>query len=108
MKTIEREVFKLRAIKAAGPPDGLFAGVAPKILASWRARAAAEAPSHLRFRPGDIKVTLPAAYLHCRGREITDTPVDLLIATAHRIDARAETEIAGEFVAELKRVSGKR
>jgi len=107
VKTIEREVFKLRAIKAVGLPDGLFADVAPKILAAWRARVAAEAPSHLRSHPHDIQVTLLAAYLYCRGREITDTLVDLLIATVHRINARAETKVVGDFVAELKRVSGK-
>jgi hypothetical protein len=33
--------------------------------------------------------------------------VDLLIATVHRINARAETKVVGDFVAELKRVSGK-
>lgn len=48
VKTIEREVSKLRGIRQVGLPGGLFADVAPKILASWRARVAAEAPSHLR------------------------------------------------------------
>ena len=48
-----------------------------------------------------------AAYLRCRKREITDTLVDLLIATVHRINARAETKVVGEVVAELKRVAGK-
>nr|WP_192809603.1 hypothetical protein [Actinomadura rudentiformis] len=43
----------------------------------------------------------------CRRREITDTLVDLLISTVHRINARAETKVIGDFVAELKRVSGK-
>jgi hypothetical protein len=107
VKTIGREVFKLRAIRQIYLPDGLFADVAPKILASWRARVAAEAPSHLRSHPHDIQVTLLAAYLYCRGREITDTLVDLLIATVHRINAHAETKVVGDFVAELKRVSGK-
>ncbi|GAA0966979.1 hypothetical protein GCM10009555_010050 [Acrocarpospora macrocephala] len=63
----------LNAIRKVGLPDDLFADVAPKVLASWRARVAAEAPSHLRFHPHDIKVTLLAAYLYCRSREITDT-----------------------------------
>jgi hypothetical protein len=107
VKTIEREVFKLNAIRKVGLPDDLFADVAPKVLASWRARVAAEAPSHLRSHPHDIKMTLLAAYLYCRSREITDTLVDLLIATVHRINARADTKVTGDFVAELKRVSGK-
>ncbi|MEU7901136.1 DUF4158 domain-containing protein [Nonomuraea sp. NPDC049152] len=107
VKTIEREVVKLTAIRKVGLPDDLFADVAPKVLAAWRARVAAEAPSHLRSHPHDVKVTLLAAYLHCRAREITDALVDLLISTVHRINARADTKVTSDFVAELKRVSGK-
>lgn len=43
VKTIEREVFKLTAIRTVGLSDGLFADVAPKVLLGWRARVAAEA-----------------------------------------------------------------
>src|SRR6266851_3235445 len=107
VKTIGQETFKLGAIRAVGLPADLFADVAPKVLASWRARAAAEAPSHLRSHPHEIKMTLLAAYLYCRHREITDALADLLIATVHRINARADTKVTSDFVAELKRVSGK-
>ncbi|MEQ4725513.1 hypothetical protein [Nonomuraea sp. B19D2] len=72
--------------------------------AAEAAGVAAQAPSHLRSHPHEIKVTLPAAYLFCRGREITGALVDLLIATVHRINARAETKVVGDFVAGLKRV----
>jgi hypothetical protein len=37
-------------------------------------------------------VTLQASCLYCRQREITDALVDLLIATVHRINARADTK----------------
>jgi uncharacterized protein DUF4158 len=107
VKTIGQEAFKLGAIRAVGLPDDLFADVAPKVLAGWRARVAAEAPSHLRSQPPEVMVTLLAAYLWCRQREITDALVDLLIATVHRINARADTKVTSDFVAELKRVSGK-
>ena len=47
-------------------------------MAGWRARVAVESPSHLRNdHPGEVRWTLMAAYL--------------LIATVHRINARAET-----------------
>jgi hypothetical protein len=86
----------------------VFADIAPKVLTGWRDRAAMESPSHLREdHPEEIKLTLLAALLYCRGREITDTLVDLLIATVHRINARAERRVVDEFVADLKRVSGK-
>jgi hypothetical protein len=105
VKTIGQEAFKLGAIRAVGLPGDMFDDIAPKVLAGWR--AAAEAPSHLRSHPPEVMVTLLAAYLYCRQREITDALVDLLIATVHRINARADTKVTSEFVAELKRMSGK-
>ena len=56
----------------------------------------------------EVRWTLMAAYLHCRQREITDSLVELLIATVHRINARAETRTREQFVADIaKKVTGK-
>ena len=107
LKTCEEEAAKLALLRHIELPAGLFADVAPKVLAAWRARAAMEAPSHLREHQDPVKLTLLAALLYCRQREITDTLVDLLITTVHRINARAETRVVNEFVTELKRVAGK-
>jgi hypothetical protein len=49
-----------------------------------------ESPSHLREHPEPLMLTLLAALLHTRLREITDTLVELLISTVHRIGARAD------------------
>ena len=87
------EIGKLRAVRAVGLPARLFADVAPRVLAAWRAQAMVESPSHLRAHPNPAKtLTLLAALLHARQREITDTLVDLLISTVHRINARAREE----------------
>ncbi|MBB2741184.1 UNVERIFIED_ORG: hypothetical protein FHR35_001004 [Microbispora rosea subsp. rosea] len=51
-----------------------------------------ESPSHLRRRARnapEATVTLLAALLVEREREVTDALVDLLIATVHRVGARA-------------------
>jgi Domain of unknown function (DUF4158) len=81
LNTCKSERRKLDWIRAVGLPSGLFADVAPKIVAGWRARAAVESPSHLRNDHSDgLRWTLMAAYLHCREREITDGLVELLIA----------------------------
>jgi hypothetical protein len=40
---------------------------------------------------------LLAALLHEREREVTDTLVDLLIATVHRIGARADKRVTDEL-----------
>ncbi|BAS11185.1 transposase for transposon Tn1546 [Arthrobacter sp. Hiyo4] len=52
-------------------------------------------------------LTLLAALVHQREREITDTLVELLIATVHRIGARAERKVTAELINAVKRVSGK-
>ncbi|MFE2424847.1 Tn3 family transposase [Streptomyces hokutonensis] len=107
LESMLREIGKLRAIRAIGLPAGLFADVAPRVLAAWRQRAVVESPSHLRRRSPESAVTLLAALLVEREREVTDALVDLLIATVHRIGARAEQRVTNELVNAFKRVSGK-
>ncbi|MEV7003879.1 hypothetical protein AB0N62_40405 [Streptomyces sp. NPDC093982] len=102
-----REIRKLTAIRAIGLPPSLFADVAPKVLASWRQRAVVESPSHLRRRSDEAAVTLLSGLLVEREREVTDSLVDLLITTVHRIGARAEQKVTNELINAFKRVSGK-
>ncbi len=101
------EIRKLRAARAAGLPDGLFADISPRVFAAWRDRAMVESPSHLRDHPEPLMLTLLAALLHARQREITDTLVELLISTVHRIGARADKKVTDELVNAFKRVTGK-
>jgi len=101
------EIRKLRAVRAIGLPAALFADIAPRVVAAWRARAAVESPSHLREHPEAVKLTLLAALMHTREREITDTLVELLISTVHRIGARADKRVTQELVNAFKRVTGK-
>jgi hypothetical protein len=87
------EIAKLEVVRAVGLPAEVFADVAPRVVTAWRARAAVESPSHLRGHSPEVTVTLLAALLYCREREITDTLVELLISTVHRINARAEVRM---------------
>ncbi len=109
LNTCKSERRKLDWIRAVRLPSGVLADIAPKIVAGRRARVAVESPSHLRNdHPGEVRWTLMAAYLHCREREITDGLVELLIATVHRINARAETRTREQFVSDIaKKVTGK-
>ena len=90
LKSLRTEKRKLLAARGVRLPPRLFADVAPKVLAAWRGRCAVESPSHLRRRSADAACTLLASYVHERTREITDELTELLIATVHRIDARAQ------------------
>ncbi len=107
LNTMLTEIGKLEAVRAVGLPGSVFADIAPKVVAAWRARAAVEAPSHLRSHPPEVRLTLLAALLYCREREITDTLVELLISTVHRINARAEVKVTRELIKEFQRVTGK-
>lgn len=97
LETMLTEVDKLVAVRAIGLPVGLFGDVAPKVVVSWRARAEMESPSHLRTHPMPLRLTLLAALVHERERELTDTLVELLIWTVHRISARAEKRVTNEL-----------
>jgi len=84
LETMLTEIDKLLAVRAIGISLSVFGDIAPNIVAAWRARAAVESPSHLRTHPEALRMTLVAALLREREREITDTLVDLLISTVHR------------------------
>lgn len=61
----------------------------------------------MRDHPTELRLTLLAALLHAREREITDTLVDLLISTVHKINARASHRVTQELVNAFKKVTGK-
>lgn len=107
LESMMTEIGKLESVRAINLPPDLFADVAPRVVHGWRARAAIEAPSHLRRHPTELRVTLLAALLHQREQEITDTLVELLIATVHRIGARAERRVTNELINAFKKVTGK-
>jgi hypothetical protein len=110
LESMLTEIRKLTAIRAFGLPPGVFADVAPKVVSGWRAQAAVESPSHLRRRLANSPqsaVTLLAALVAEREREVTDSLADLLIATVHRIGARAERKVTEELINAFRRVTGK-
>ena len=107
LESMLAEIDKLRAVRAIGVDPEAFADVAPGVVAGWRARAMVESPSHLRTHPPALRLTLVAAFVREREREITDALVDLLVATVHKVGARAEKKVTKELVNAFKRVRGK-
>lgn len=107
LKTLLTEIAKLGRVRAVGLPEDLFVGVSEKLVTGWRARAATQYPSHLQAMAQPVRLTLLAALSWQRAAETTDGLVDLLIQLVHRINARAESRVEGEMVADLRRVAGK-
>lgn len=107
LNSLLEEISKLRQVRAVGIPEKVFAGIGVQVISAWRARASASSPSHLRRFAPEVRHVLLAALLFQRQREITDTLVELLNSTVHRINARAEKKVTEAFVAEFTKVRGK-
>jgi hypothetical protein len=107
LESVLVELDKLSRLRALELPAGLFDGVSPKVIRTWRDRAANEAPSTLAAHPERIRLALLAALCWSRRREVTDTLVDLLIAVVHKIGAKAERRVERELIADLRQVTGK-
>ncbi|MDQ3638690.1 MAG: DUF4158 domain-containing protein, partial [Actinomycetota bacterium] len=107
LESVLEEIEKLRRVREVGVPEGLFGGVSPKVLKAYRRRAATERPGELGAHAPEIRATLLTVLLWFRGREITDSLVELLVQLVHRIGARAERRVEKEILEDLKRVNGK-
>lgn len=105
--TLRAEIGKLARVRGLGLPEQLFEGWSDKLVAAWRARAAAEYPSDLRAHDQSVRLTLLAALAWTRQGEIVEGLVDLLIALVHKIASHAEQGAQAELVADLHRVRGK-
>ncbi len=90
-----------------GKPTDLFEGSSPKLVKTYRHRAATETPYLLRQHPPTIRYTLMAAFCIQRSQEITDSLIEILTTIIKRIDNRAEKRINQELIDEFKKVSGK-
>ncbi len=107
LNTMLDEIAKLEAIRSLQLPEGLLGDVAGKVVAAWRARAAVQAPSHLRELGPEARWSVLAALLVLRQQEITDNLVELLVSTVHTIGARADRRVTEEMVSTFKRVRNK-
>lgn len=107
LDSLLQEITKLRTVRNIQLPYDLFNGIPPKMIRSYRQRAVSEDIRELRRHPDSIRYMLLAAFFWCRGREITDNLVELIIQIVHRIGARAERKVEKEFLRDFRKVGGK-
>ncbi|PIG98286.1 Tn3 family transposase [Deinococcus sp. UR1] len=107
LESVEQQIAKLGRLRAVGLPRGLFEGVPIGVQRRYRERTGVETPSELRAHPEAIRATQLAAFVQLRLGEITDSLVDHLIHTVHKIGARAERRVEKRILANIKKTSGK-
>jgi hypothetical protein len=105
--SIRDEIKKLEILRSVGLPRDLFDHSLSHDLELYRQRVAVEASFELRRHADPTRLTWLAAFVFLRVRAITDSLVDLLIETVHRISARAERRVERQLLDDLKRVTGK-
>lgn len=101
------EIEKLKRIRTVDLASDLFERISPKLIKTYRQRAATETPYHLRQHPPAIRYTLMAAFCVQRSQEITDNLIELLMSIIQRLGTRAERRINKELVSDFKEVTGK-
>jgi|SRR5579863_822782 len=107
LESMLTEAKKLQSIRQLGLPEDLFREISSRVLEHYRQRSACESSWHLRRHADPVRYTLLAAFSALRGQEITDSLVDLLIQTAHRVETRAEKRATAQLVDNLTQVEGK-
>ena len=107
LESVEEQIAKLRRLRAVGLPEGLFEGVPIGVQKRYRERTGVETPSELRAHPEAIRATQLAAFVQLRLAEVTDSLVDHLIHTVHKIGVRAERRVEKRILAEIRKTSGK-
>ncbi|TDE84646.1 Tn3 family transposase [Deinococcus sp. S9] len=107
LESVEEQIAKLERLRAVGLPERLFEGVPVGVQKRYRERTGVETPSELRAHPEAIRATQLAAFVHLRLAEITDSLVDHLIHTVHKIGIRAERRVEKRLLEEFRKTSGK-
>ena len=107
LESVLSTIAKLQQLRRVGLPADLFHDAHPKLIMTYRNRAAAEPPRELRAHPPATRYTLLAALCSVRSQEITDNLVDLLIGIVHKIGVKAEHKGEQELLEDFKRVTGK-
>src|SRR5699024_4868027 len=107
LESVLQELHKLRTIRHLDLPQNLVQGISQKILLKYRQRVATQELREIRRHPASIRYTLLSIFFWYRGREITDSLIDLLIQIIHRIGVKAERKIDWEILKDIKRVTGK-
>jgi hypothetical protein len=101
------EIDKLRVLTQFALPADLFEGVAPKVVALYRQRAATETLYELRRHPDATRYTLLAVFCSQRTGEVTDSLVDLLLLVIRRIGAKAEKHVKKQYLDDIQTVEDK-
>jgi hypothetical protein len=107
LKSILKEIAKLKRIEDVQLPDDLFADVPSQTLERLRLRVISESLQALQHHPDPIRYTLLAAFCWQRRQALIDSLLELLIQIVHRVSVNAEKKVLKDIIGDLEKVHGK-
>lgn len=106
VKTIRKQIEKLKVIDSLGLPDAPFKAISRKSLAVYRARAGTEYASGMK-RTEVSGYALVSLYCWVRRQEVIDDLIEVLIRVVHQIASRAERKVDLALIKDVRKVRGK-
>lgn len=107
LKSVLKELAKLKRIDHVQLPEDLFPKVSIKTLECYRLRVSTESVAELQRHPDPIRYTLLAAFCWQRRKAIIDSLIELMIQLIHRISVRAEKKVVTEIMGDFEKIYGK-
>jgi hypothetical protein len=107
VKHLQKEVAKLRTLRAIGVPTEACATVPFKVLQILKRRATNERAGEMRAHPDPIRYALMACFIHVRTMDVTDDVVHMMLEVIRRIETQTEKHLHKELLQDITRVAGK-
>jgi TnpA family transposase len=107
VNNLEREISKLKTLRALGVPPEAFRSIPWKVLQMLKRRAWNEKASEMREHPQGVRYALIATFVHVRLAEVIDDVVKMLVEIIQRLDRRSDQQVYRELLRDLQRVEGK-
>ena len=107
LENLVRMAQRLTFLRGLGLPRELLLDVDATYLAAMRRRVGQELAWEMRRHPRARRLGMYAVFLMERERVITDSLVDLLIETLHKMRGKAERKVSGRIMKALARIHGK-
>ena len=93
VNNLEREISKLKTLRALGVPPEAFRSIPWKVLQMLKRRAWNEKASEMREHPQGVRYALIATFVHVRLAEVIDDVVKMLVEIIQRLDRRSDQQV---------------
>jgi TnpA family transposase len=107
LDSLLKTAARLTSIRELRLPPSALTGVSENFLERFRRRVDQESAREFRRHPPARRLGMYAVFLAAREQTVTDSLVDLLIETVHKMAKRAERKVVKRVAQDIVKVHGK-